>query len=221
MLPIISSSDHATPRSPDRPSTPAPLPPSEAGSPAPNHPRPLAPLLLRSSNIYLCGMIGSGKTAIGTRLAAKLGRAFYDLDREMERELGYSFHRLVQEQGWLAFRELEYAIVKRLAAMQDIVFALGGGTVRYAWNRDALSGTGITVLLEAGLDVLAERVRRADRPRVNPGVSLEEDLQHIWSSSGEVYRQAANLSYRTDLGRTLDEEVDELWGLLGEKGLLA
>jgi shikimate kinase len=55
-------------------------------------------------------MIGSGKTAIGERLAVRLGRAFYDLDREMDQELGYSFHRLVQEQGWLAFRELEYDI---------------------------------------------------------------------------------------------------------------
>ena len=192
---------------------------SPSPPPSPQHPIPPSPNPQGVPNIYLCGMIGSGKTAIGSRLAAKLGRPFYDLDREMEQDLGYSFHRLVQEQGWLAFRELEYAIVKRLVAMQDIVFALGGGTVRYAWNRDALSGTGITVLLEAGLGVLAERVRRADRPRVNPGVSLEEDLQHIWSSSGEVYRQAANFSYRTDEGRSLDEEVDELWVLLGGERL--
>jgi shikimate kinase len=204
-----------------RPSAPAPLPPTEAGSPLPHHPITPSPRPQGAPNIYLCGMIGSGKTAIGTRLAAKLGRPFYDLDRELERDLGYSFHRLVQEQGWLAFRELEYAIVKRLAAMHDIVFALGGGTVRYAWNRDALSDTGITVLLEAGLGVLAERVRRADRPRVNPGVSLEEDLQRIWSSTGEVYRLAANFSYRTDEGRSLDEEVDDLWVLLEEKGSLA
>jgi shikimate kinase len=210
-------------------STPSSQPPSEAASPAPDlppspssdPPSAPAPLLPRSLNIYLCGLIGSGKTAVGTRLAEKLGRPFYDLDREMEKDLGYSFHRLVQEQGWLAFRELEYAIVKRLAALEDIVFALGGGTVRYAWNRDALSGTGITVLLEAGLGVLAERVRRADRPRVNPGVSLEEDLQRIWSSTGELYRQAADFSYRTDQGRSLDEEVDELWVLLGEKRSLA
>ena len=209
--------DHLLSQSPYLP--PGPLPSSEGDSPAPLFPRPSAPLLPRSLNVYLCGMIGSGKTAIGTRLAAKLGRPFYDLDREMERDLGYSFHQLVQEQGWLAFRELEYAIVKRLAAMQDIVFALGGGTVRYAWNRDALSGTGITVLLEAGLGVLAERVRGADRPRVNPGVSLEEDLQRILSGSGEIYRQAANFSYRTDEGRSLDEEVDELWVLLGGERL--
>ena len=43
-------------------------------------------------NLYLCGMIGAGKSAIGLRLAARLGRPFFDLDREMDRQLGGSFH---------------------------------------------------------------------------------------------------------------------------------
>ncbi|MBI4572980.1 MAG: shikimate kinase, partial [candidate division NC10 bacterium] len=42
--------------------------------------------------MYLCGLIGSGKTIIGERLAAHLGRSFLDLDREMDREIGRSFH---------------------------------------------------------------------------------------------------------------------------------
>jgi shikimate kinase len=94
-------------------------------------------------------MIGSGKTTLGERLAARMRRPFVDLDREVNHELGYSFHRLVAERGWLAFREVEYAIVKGIAAMRDVVAALGGGTVRYAWNVDALRGTGAIVLLEA------------------------------------------------------------------------
>lgn len=170
-------------------------------------------------NVYLCGMIGSGKTAVGETLAKGLGRAFYDLDREMDGELGYSFHRLVQEQGWLAFRELEYAICRRLAGMTRIVAALGGGTPRYAWNRDILRGTGITILLEASQETLADRVRNADRPRVNAGVSLEEDLERIWSAAGHLYREAADLVYRTDAGKDIDTEAAELRALLAERGI--
>jgi shikimate kinase len=166
------------------------------------------------SRVYLIGLIGSGKTAIGERLAARLDRPFFDLDREMDRELGYSFHRLVQERGWLAFRELEYAIVKRFARTENAVVALGGGTIRYAWNRDAIRGTGVTVLLEAELSVLVERVRAADRPRVNAGTSLEQDLQDIWSSAGHLYRDAAQVTYRTDQGKSLEEEAEELIHLL-------
>jgi shikimate kinase len=170
-------------------------------------------------NLYLCGLIGSGKTAIGERLAAKLDWVFYDLDREMDRELGYSFHRLVQEQGWLAFRELEYEICKRFAGMSRIVAALGGGTPRYAWNRDILRGTGVTILLEANQKTLANRVRQADRPRVNPGVSLEEDLERIWFTAGHLYRQAADVVYRTDAGKDIDAEVADLLNILTSRGI--
>jgi shikimate kinase len=164
-------------------------------------------------------MIGSGKTAIGTRLAARLGRPFYDLDREMDNHLGYSFHRLVQEQGWLKFREIEYDLCRRFSQMKNVVVALGGGTVRYAWNVDILRGTGVTVLLEADLKTLADRVRKADRPRVNSGVSLEEDIESIWSTAGHLYRQAADLVYRTDAVQGIDGEVADILNLLAQRGI--
>ncbi len=160
-------------------------------------------------NVYLCGMIGSGKTTLGRRLARELGRDFFDLDEEMDRALGYSFHRLVREKGWLAFRELEYSICKRFAGLQEAVIALGGGTVRYEWNLDVLRGTGLFILLYASLETLASRVRLADRPRVNPGASLEEDLKSIWESSGEKYLGCAQLVYRTD-DKSLEESVEDL-----------
>ena len=163
----------------------------------------------RTGNIYLCGMIGSGKTTIGRRLAEELEWPFIDLDREMDRILGYSFHRLVQERGWVAFRELEYAICKRFARREKSLICLGGGTVRYEWNMDVLRGTGFFVLLTAPLDELVRRVRNEQRPRVNMGTSLEEDLRAIWEQSEEKYRRAADITLDTD-GKTVDALVAEL-----------
>lgn len=160
-------------------------------------------------NIYFCGMIGSGKSALGMRLARELKMPFFDLDREMDRILGYSFHRLVQEKGWVAFRELEYGICKRFAGMERSIICLGGGTVRYEWNLDVLRGSGPIILLVASLEELARRVRKADRPRVNPGTTLEEDLKKIWEESGEKYIKAADIVYDTD-GKDLDREVREM-----------
>jgi shikimate kinase len=103
--------------------------------------------------------------------------------------------------------------------MPRIVAALGGGTPRYAWNRDVLRGTGITILLDANLKTLADRVRKIDRPRVNPGVSLEEDLERIWSTAGHLYRQAADLVYQTDAGKDVDAEVADLLSILTSRGI--
>jgi len=159
-------------------------------------------------------MIGTGKTTLGERLASRLGWPFHDLDRDMDRDLGRSFHDLVRAEGWLAFREREYRICKRFATLRNAVCALGGGTVRYEWNTDALRGTGIVILLEGDLGLLADRVRSADRPRVNPGLSLEEDLARIWTTSAHRYRGAADLVYRLVPGRAVEEAVGDLERLL-------
>jgi shikimate kinase len=163
----------------------------------------------RSGNIYLCGMIGSGKTTVGARLAHELELPFYDLDREMDRILGHSFHLLVKEKGWVAFRELEYSICKRFARHEKCLICLGGGTVRYEWNMDVLRGTGFFILLTASAGELVRRVRGEQRPRVNVGATLEEDLQTIWQQSEEKYRRAADLTCDTD-GKSVEQIVAEL-----------
>ena len=160
-------------------------------------------------NIYFCGMIGSGKTTIGKRLAQSLELDFYDLDQEMNRILGYSFHKLVEKEGWVAFRELEYSICKRLAKIDNSIICLGGGTVRYEWNLDVIQGSGLVILMTASLEELIRRVKLADRPRVNVGTTVEEDIRMIWEKSRDKYYGAADLVYATDQ-KSIEEEVREL-----------
>ena len=168
-------------------------------------------------NIYLCGMIGSGKTAIGLAISRRLQWPFIDLDRVMEEEAGKRIHDIVAEETWLGFREREYAICKRFSGMDHSVIALGGGTVRYEWNRDILRGSGAIILLTARRKVLAERVRENDRPRVNPGVSLEQDLSLLWKKFRRLYYLAADFTYRTDQGKTIRQEADEIIRALKKK----
>jgi len=160
-------------------------------------------------------MIGSGKTTIGQRLAQQLQLQFCDLDREMDRILGYSFHELVQQEGWLAFRELEYSICKRFAKLDSAIICLGGGTVRYEWNMDVIAGSGLVILLTASLEELIRRVKKADRPRVNVGTSVEEDIRMIWEKSRDKYFRAADIVYTTDQ-KSIDEEVRELKKLISK-----
>ena len=159
--------------------------------------------------IYFCGMIGSGKTTIGKSLAAEMDLPFYDLDEEMDKILGYSFHDLVKNQGWLAFRELEYSICKTFARCEKGIFCLGGGTVRYEWNMDVIRGTGLVILLTAPVEVLIKRVKIADRPRVHGSATLEEDVRLLWETHRDKYYGAAQIHYRTDR-KAVDEEVREI-----------
>ncbi len=161
-------------------------------------------------NIYLAGMVGAGKTTLGRLIAAALGRPFHDLDVEITGEAGRDLHQLVAADGWLGFRVLEYAMVKRFAAMRGAVIGLGGGTVRYPWNMDILSGTGPIVLLTAEIDVLAARAHASDRPRVTEAESLEADLSAIWAAAGERYLAAADIVYATDAGKSPEAEASEI-----------
>ena len=164
-------------------------------------------------NIYFCGLIGSGKTTIGSALAKELGLGFLDLDQEMDQRLGYSFHRLVAEEGWLAFRELEYTIMKYFASQDRTVVCLGGGTVRYEWNNDAIRNTGPVVLLNVPIETIIERIRSNDRPRVNPGTDLAQDLEIMWTRDRHKYFDAADIVYDC-AEKPLDQEVAEIKELI-------
>ncbi len=161
-------------------------------------------------NIYLAGLIGSGKSSLGPLLAERTGRRFIDLDDAICAEAGRSLHDLVAAEGWLGFRMREYDLVKQCAGRDDLVLALGGGTPRYAWNMDQLAGSGIIVLLTADLEVLAARASDKERPRVNSNLTQAQDLARIWAEHKDSYLGAADIVYPTDAGKSLDTEAAEI-----------
>ena len=160
-------------------------------------------------NAYLCGLMGSGKSTLGKMAARELGFKFMDLDQEVDRRLGYSFHDLVEAEGWLPFREMEYRICRDAARQSGLLLSLGGGTVRYQWNLDVLRGTGPIVFLKAPLEVLQERVQSAQRPRVTSHSGLALELSAIWERSGQKYLDAADLIIETG-SKSLEQTAEEL-----------
>jgi shikimate kinase len=171
-------------------------------------------------NVYFSGLIGVGKTTVGKVLAELLGWPFDDLDLAMERTAGKDFRQVVADEGWLGFRMREYSICKGFARLDHTVIGLGGGTVRYEWNRDVLQGSGANILLEVDISNLPERLRDNDRPRVNPGVSMEEDLAWMWEKHKHIYEGFADIIYPTDRGKSVMEEAQDLLALLKKDHVL-
>ena len=78
-------------------------------------------------SIILVGLMGSGKSAIGRRLAARIGMEFIDADAEIETAAGLSINDIFEVHGELAFRDGERRVIARLLAQPAHVLATGGG----------------------------------------------------------------------------------------------
>lgn len=109
--------------------------------------------------IALVGMMGSGKTTLGRKLAKKLGRRFIDSDHEIEARLGVTIAEVFERSGEAWFREYECRVIGELVERPDLVLATGGGAVTYAPTRAALQEHATTVWLKISGEALWERLR--------------------------------------------------------------
>lgn len=116
--------------------------------------------------LVLVGLMGAGKSAVGSRLAARLGIPFIDADAEIEAAAGTSIADIFARHGEAAFRDGERRVIARLLATEPVhVLATGGGAFMDPETRALIKQTAISVWLRADLDVLFRRVsRRAHRP---------------------------------------------------------
>ena len=111
-------------------------------------------------NIVLIGFMGTGKTAVGTRLARRLGREFVDTDNEIEQITGMTIRDIFYKEGEIRFRSEEALIVKRLAERTGLVIATGGGVINPD-NLHLLKQNGILICLEADPEDILKRSARS------------------------------------------------------------
>src|SRR5690348_6341741 len=125
---------------------------------------------LGARSIVLVGMPGSGKSAVGRRLAARLDLPFLDADEEIERAAGKPITDIFKDHGEPYFREGERKVIARLLRAGPQVLATGGGAYMNAETREAIVASGISVWLKAELPLLVRRVgKRGNRPLLKAG----------------------------------------------------
>src|ERR1700674_4525269 len=112
-----------------------------------------------SSNIFLVGMMGAGKTTLGRALAQRLGHEFLDADRVLVERTGVPVATIFEIEGEEGFRKREASLLAELAQRQGCVIATGGGTVLSEANRRLMRESGTVVYLRARLESLWERIR--------------------------------------------------------------
>lgn len=131
-------------------------------------------------NLVLMGFMGTGKSALGRRLAELAKRPYLDMDAELERRAGRTISKIFAEDGESAFRDMETRLAEEWGGKEGAVISCGGGVVLREENLRALGRNGVLVCLTARPDVILERTSRSKkRPLLageNPGQRIRDLL---------------------------------------------
>jgi shikimate kinase len=140
--------------------------------------------------IVLVGMMGAGKTTVGRRLAARLGRHFIDSDEEVERAAGMSIEDIFAKHGEPDFRAGEARVIARLLKEDDLVLGTGGGAFMNADTRALIKSAAVSVWIKADFELLFQRVqRRSNRPLLktyNPRETLKALIEKRYPTYAEA-----------------------------------
>jgi shikimate kinase len=149
-------------------------------------------------HVVLVGMMGSGKTTVGSRLARRLDRPFVDSDVEVERRAARSVRQVFAEDGEAGFRALESEVLaEALGSEEPSVIAAAGGSVLDVLNRHRMRQGGLVLFLDARPADLVSRVGGDDhRPLLgdDPAGALRRLDEHRHALYLEVADHVVDVS---------------------------
>jgi shikimate kinase len=146
-----------------------------------------------SSNIYLVGMMGAGKTTLGKSLAQRLHREFVDTDRLLVERTGVPVATIFEIEGEDGFRRRESALLAEICAADQCVVATGGGVVLDEGNRMLMRESGTVVYLRARVESLWERTRHDSTRPLLATPDPRERLQQLLEQRDALYCDAAHV----------------------------
>lgn len=161
----------------------------------------------KKSNLWLAGMMGSGKTSSGRLVASKLRYVFADTDKLIELREQLSVAQIFATHGEDYFRKCEREILADLCAQDRQVVATGGGMLARRENLELAQANGLVVFLYASPSELAHRLRyRNDRPLLNVADPTQR-IAALEATRREVFDQ---ITHRIDTSGKTPLQASEL-----------
>ena len=157
-------------------------------------------------NIYLIGMMGSGKSTVGKTLSEKMHKPFIDLDSEIEKGTGKNISEIFDIDGEEQFRKME---TKQLKQYSESIVACGGGIVLKDENREFINENGIAILLLATMGELTQRLSNSGNRPLLANDNTEEALTKLWLERQLHYLNTADFTIETD-GKNPKELTEEI-----------
>ena len=150
-------------------------------------------------NIALVGLPGGGKSTVGRHLAKRLGRPFFDTDVVIEQRIARSIRSFFEQEGEVAFRDIESQVIAELSAPRGMVLATGGGSTLREANRVELSTRCYVVYLRSTPEELYRRLRHdTQRPLLQVRDPLAR-LRELHAERDPLYHSVAH--FIIDTGR--------------------
>jgi len=173
---------------------------------------------LRDEVVILIGYRGSGKTAVGRRLAERLGWDFVDTDEAVEESAGRTIREIFETEGEAAFRKREAHVLQQVLAGRRRVVSAGGGAVLARRSRKSLRAAGACIWLTAPPEELLRRIATdersaSQRPSLTSQSSLAE-IEAVLQARLPVYEATADHVIST-VGRSVEQVVEAILELLG------
>ena len=170
-----------------------------------------------SNNVFLIGPMGSGKTAVGRRLARALNHTFYDSDAEIESRTGVDIRFIFEKEGETGFRQREREVIRALTALKGIVLATGGGAILLAENRRHLAARGCVVYLQTSVRQQSLRVGHGrNRPLLANSATPASRLEELMSERAALYEEIADVVVPTD-GRHVYQVAEQILSKLADE----
>ncbi len=168
------------------------------------------------TSIALIGFMGVGKTEVGRALAEKLGKKFIELDALVAQKAGKTIPEIFQQDGEIAFRELEIEAARDVSGKENVVIACGGGIVLNRINIDRLRKECRIVYLTGSPEVLLKRTENdaGGRPLLGTG-DRATTVRELLRFREPFYQRAADITVDTsEIG--VDAVVKQIVGKVKE-----
>jgi shikimate kinase len=166
-----------------------------------------------TTNIFLVGPMGSGKSAVGKHLSKMLDMQLYDSDAEIERITGVDIPFIFEKEGEAKFREREMEVIDQLTQLNGIILSTGGGAILSPVNRQHLQSRGLVVYLQTSVEQQLERTKQTRHRPLLQTADPEQRLRDLLAIRAPLYQSIATVTVSTDHRRVHAVALDIVHGL--------
>tara|TARA_B100000989_G_scaffold253221_1_gene201583 strand:- start:1330 stop:1842 length:513 start_codon:yes stop_codon:yes gene_type:complete len=140
-------------------------------------------------NLVFLGMMGSGKSSIGSLIAKKLKLNFIDIDNEIEKELGTSIKKIFKSKGENYFRKFEEKITLKRLKLNPVVISLGGGAFTNKNIRKEVLKDNLSFWLNWNENILLNRIKNSKKRPLTFNAS-DNELINLIQRRSSIYSKA-------------------------------